>query len=138
MKGASSAWGATIGLSIVLAGAAEGATQSAWRAFPLCRDGLEKGQEIYLNLCEACHGAGVGKPGTAALQAKYRGRLPAVLTERADLESDAIRYVVRHGVSVMPFYRQTELSDSDLDALVRFLSRPSLQLACSSVGSTPP
>jgi hypothetical protein len=30
---------------------------------------------------------------------------------------------VRHGVSVMPFLRKTEISDADLDALAAYLTR---------------
>jgi mono/diheme cytochrome c family protein len=30
---------------------------------------------------------------------------------------------VRHGVSVMPMFRKTELSDTDLDAIVTYLTR---------------
>jgi len=66
-------------------------------------------------------------PGTAALQAKYNGSRPAVLAERTDLTGEQISFYVRKGVSVMPFFRKTEISDADLDALVgyvRSVSRP--------------
>jgi (+)-pinoresinol hydroxylase len=73
--------------------------------------------------CAVCHGSGPAKPGTRALQAKYRGKEPALLAERTDLAPDYIKTVVRHGVSVMPPFRKTELSDSDLDAIVAYLTR---------------
>jgi mono/diheme cytochrome c family protein len=105
--------------------AALAGTESAWRAFPIMnRAEASRGEVIYRNLCEACHGDGVGHPGTAALAAKYHGQLPALLTKRTDLSIDGVKYYVRHGVSIMPFYRKTELSDPDLDDLARFLARP--------------
>jgi hypothetical protein len=30
---------------------------------------------------------------------------------------------VRNGVSIMPFFRKTEISDADLDAIGRYLTR---------------
>jgi mono/diheme cytochrome c family protein len=39
------------------------------------------------------------------------------------LPPDTVRYLVRHGISVMPQFRKTEISDADLDALAKFLSR---------------
>jgi len=46
-----------------------------------------------------------------------------LLAERTDLAPDYIRHVVRQGVSVMPPFRKTELSDPDLDELVAYLTR---------------
>jgi (+)-pinoresinol hydroxylase len=34
-----------------------------------------------------------------------------------------VKYTVRHGVSVMPPLRKTELSDADLDAIAAYLTR---------------
>jgi hypothetical protein len=31
---------------------------------------------------------------------------------------------VRRGTSIMPFFRKTELSDADVDAVIRYLTRP--------------
>ena len=62
-------------------------------------------------------------PGTQALAARYRGELPAALEERTDLQAVYIRTVVRNGYVSMPFFRPTELSDEDLDALVAYLTR---------------
>jgi hypothetical protein len=30
---------------------------------------------------------------------------------------------VRNGITIMPFFRKTEVSDSDLDALIAYLTR---------------
>ena len=73
--------------------------------------------------CATCHGAGPGHPGTDALQAKYHGAKPAVLEDRTDLDPAAVRFFVRHGVTVMPFFRKTEISDADLDAIGAYLAR---------------
>ena len=111
-------------LLLASGGAESAAAGSAWRDFPIRHAAaLPRGQRVYLNFCEACHGSGVGKPGTAALQAKYKGALPALLTMRTDLTKSFVKQVVRHGVSMMPFFRKTELSDADLDALAQYLAR---------------
>jgi len=61
-------------------------------------------------------------PGTQALQANYSGSVPAVRTDRADLTAGMISFYVRNGVSVMPFFRKTEISDTDLEALAEYVS----------------
>jgi mono/diheme cytochrome c family protein len=70
-----------------------------------------------------CHGEGVGKPGTLALQAKYKGALPALLDKRTDLTQALIKTYVRNGISIMPIFRKTEISDADLDAIAAYLTR---------------
>lgn len=95
-----------------------------------CSDTSQKdlGERVFNRWCLDCHGSekgyyGDGLPGTDALAAKYQGKLPSLLTERTDLTADSIRYYVRNGVSIMPFFRQTEISDKELNALSSFLSR---------------
>jgi mono/diheme cytochrome c family protein len=46
-----------------------------------------------------------------------------VLEERTDLTPDTVRHFVRNGVSVMPFFRKTEISDAELEALAAYLAR---------------
>ncbi len=82
-----------------------------------------QGYVQYHEYCTACHGAGVGKPGTLALQAKYKGSKPAVLADRTDLTPQLVKTYVRNGVAAMPFFRKTEISDADLDAIAAYLSR---------------
>jgi mono/diheme cytochrome c family protein len=90
---------------------------------------LELGRQVFERNCLACHGPGIGYapfpelPGTGALRAKYEGKLPALLTERKDLTPEFVTYFVRHGVSVMPPYRKTEISDAELAALGAYLGR---------------
>ena len=84
---------------------------------------IQKGNETYQYWCATCHGSGPGHPGTIALTAKYKGARPGLLEERTDLSPQGIRFAVRTGISIMPFFRKTELSDADLDAVTRYLTR---------------
>jgi (+)-pinoresinol hydroxylase len=84
---------------------------------------LKKGREVYQNWCWNCHGSGAGKPGSEALRAKYKDARPADLEQRTDLAPVVIKTFVRKGVSIMPIFRKTEISDSDLDALAAYLTQ---------------
>jgi mono/diheme cytochrome c family protein len=81
-----------------------------------------RGEAVFTHWCATCHGEGPGMPGTQALQAKYNGSLPAVLTQRTDLTPELVSFYVRNGISVMPFFRKTEVSDADLEALARYVT----------------
>lgn len=105
------------------AGAQEVRIKSAWTPSTTPSEGKPKGYVQYENYCSACHGEGVGKPGTLALQAKYKGALPALLDKRTDLTPALIKTYVRNGFSVMPLFRKTEISDADLDAIIAYLTR---------------
>ena len=82
------------------------------------------GYEVFQKWCTPCHGRGADKPGTVALTALYKGTKPGMLEERTDLTPEMVRTFVRTGVSVMPFFRKTEVSDADLDALALYLTSP--------------
>jgi mono/diheme cytochrome c family protein len=82
-----------------------------------------RGYFEYQNSCSVCHGPMPERPGTRALAAKYKGSLPAMLEERRDLSPEFIRAVVRNGLTVMPHFRKTEVSDTQLDAIVAYLTR---------------
>lgn len=84
---------------------------------------MSHGHEVFDKWCAPCHGAGPGKPATAALAVKYKGAKPALLEERTDLTPDVVKYMVRHGVYTMPASRKTEISDDDLDALAAYLAK---------------
>lgn len=97
---------------------------------------LEEGKRVYDYWCLPCHGPGVGLPGFNALPGthqlgiKYRGtNISPLLTERTDLVPDFVKVIVRQGVSFMPHFRKTEISDAELDALAAYLARnnPSTQ-----------
>ncbi len=88
----------------------------------MAQDGAIDGKAVFEKWCAPCHGAGPGKPGTAALQALYKGTKPALLEERTDLVPQLTKTFVRTGVSVMPFFRKTEITDAELDALAAYLA----------------
>ena len=97
---------------------------SAWNTETVTKTaGQPDGYVQFQNRCAICHGHGPAHPGTRALAAKYKGALPAALEDRKDLTADLITYTVRHGVTVMPPVRKTELSDSDLQAIVGYLMK---------------
>ena len=81
-----------------------------------------RGKVVFDYWCAACHGEGPGMPGTLALQALYQGQKPALLEARTDLVPELTRAFVRSGVSIMPFFRKTEISDADLEALAAYLA----------------
>ena len=83
---------------------------------------IARGEAVYEYWCNACHGPEMLKPGTAALAIKYQGALPAALTERTDMVPEFVEQMVRQGISMMPFFRPTEVSNADLDALTAFLT----------------
>ena len=41
------------------------------------------------------------------------------------MSPELVRTFVRNGITIMPFFRKTEVSDTDLDALVAYLARNS-------------
>ena len=82
-----------------------------------------RGFAEYQNSCTVCHGPMPERPGTRALAAKYQGTIPALLEERTDLQPEFIRHIVRNGISLMPMFRKTELSDAQLDDIVAYLTR---------------
>jgi mono/diheme cytochrome c family protein len=104
---------------LTLSGSSPGASMPAVSPSDTHADG----RVVYTKWCAPCHDPGVIHPGTNALTVKYRGVKPGVLLEWMDLQPETVRYVVRHGISVMPQFRKTEISDAELDALAKFLSR---------------
>jgi len=113
-----------------LLGASFGAAQdpgqripSSWTTTTVSGQGEPRGYVEYQKFCSACHGPGAGRPGTMALQAKYKGAEPALLDQRTDLTPELVKTYVRNGISVMPFFRKTEISDADLDLIASYLTR---------------
>jgi mono/diheme cytochrome c family protein len=89
-----------------------------------------RGKQVYDYWCLPCHGPGLGLPGfnelpgTQQLRIKYRdSQISPLLTERTDLVPAFVKTIVRQGVSFMPQFRKTEISDDDLDALAAYLAR---------------
>lgn len=83
---------------------------------------LARGDEVFQHWCAPCHAAGPRHPGTTALEVLYKGSKPAALEERTDLLPAVTKVFVRTGVSIMPPFRKTEISDADLDALAAYLA----------------
>src|SRR5262245_46508688 len=85
---------------------------------------LERGAAVFNNWCSACHSRGPqNAPGTASLQIKYQGSVPAALEDRRDLTPDLVKFFVRNGVAMMAPLRKTEVSDADLEALAAYLTQ---------------
>jgi len=90
---------------------------------------VTQGKEVYDKWCVHCHGTGIGLgggalPGTQQLAIKYRNSdIPAVLDQRTDMTPEFIEVIVRQGVSFMPQFRKTEVSDSELAMLNAYLKR---------------
>jgi mono/diheme cytochrome c family protein len=101
------------------------AAVAMWLAWPIYAESPPpaSGRVVYDKWCAPCHDPGIDHPGTHALMAKYQGTKPPVLLERTDLPASIVRYFVRHGISVMPQFRKTEISDAELDALSAYVSR---------------
>jgi mono/diheme cytochrome c family protein len=85
---------------------------------------VERGAAVFNNWCSACHSRGPqNAPGTASLELKYQGSVPAALEDRRDLTPELVKLFVRNGVATMAPFRKTEVSDADLEALAAYLSR---------------
>lgn len=84
----------------------------------------ERGAAVFNNWCSACHSRDTrNAPGTTSLQHKYQGSVPAALEDRTDLTPEVIELFVRNGVATMPFYRKTEIADTELAALAAYLTK---------------
>lgn len=104
--------GATLGIVALLSTTALGQDSTA----------IERGHQVYATWCAPCHAPGPKHPGTQALEALYKGSKPAPLEQRTDLAPAVTSTFVRTGVSVMPPFRKTEISDADLAALAAYLA----------------
>jgi mono/diheme cytochrome c family protein len=83
---------------------------------------LAQGKAVFDEWCAGCHAPGPRRPGTQALDALYKGTKPGALEERTDLVPKLTETFVRKGVSVMPPFRKTEISDADLAVLSAYLA----------------
>ena len=83
----------------------------------------ERGKAVFDNWCAACHSRDPLNSGTASLQVKYNGAVPAALEDRTDLSAEIIRVFVRNGVAMMPGFRKTEISEEELAMLSDYLTR---------------
>jgi mono/diheme cytochrome c family protein len=94
---------------------------------------VEIGHQVFAHVCAPCHGKGPGTdgakmlPGTAALDAKYQGKIPPALENRSGLSADVLRNFVRNGIGAMPMFRKTEVTDGDIEAIAAYLAQTAQQ-----------
>ena len=82
------------------------------------------GKKVFEHWCTPCHGQGdKGHPGTAALTVLYKGNLPGELEDRTNLNNESIEHFVRKGITIMPPFRITEITEEDLAVLQQYLTR---------------
>jgi mono/diheme cytochrome c family protein len=86
---------------------------------------IGQGQQVYQHWCAPCHANSTHAPGTVALYFKYQGDVIPVLEARDDMDEDMLRHFIREGVSVMPSFRKTEISDADITAIAAYLQASS-------------
>ena len=79
------------------------------------------GARTFDKWCGDCHHPATG-PGSIALQRRYQGSFSAILEERHDLRPEYVSLVVRRGISFMPSFRKTEISDTELVQLAAYLA----------------
>jgi len=89
---------------------------------------VQRGNTKFQHSCAPCHGPGPGTdgfaalPGTAALQLKYKGALPALLEARKDLTVEILKVYLRRGSWSMPPFRKTELTDQEISDIAAYLA----------------
>jgi mono/diheme cytochrome c family protein len=83
----------------------------------------EPGAGTYAQYCADCHDRGHGHPGTMRLAMRLDN---PVLRTRTDLAPEYVKWVVRNGYQMMPPFRPTEITDSELETLARFVSAATL------------
>lgn len=104
-------------LGCAVAASSAVAQESAERA---TQAGSLSGAQVYARWCADCHSTPTG-PGSMALERRLQGRVPAVLDQRTDLNPAYVAAVVRRGISFMPSFRKTEISDAELARMVDYL-----------------
>ncbi len=80
------------------------------------------GHAVYVKYCSACHDPGSEHPGTARLADRWPHQ--ASLLDREHLNAEYVRYIVRHGLNLMPPFRPSEISNDELEALGNYLALP--------------
>jgi (+)-pinoresinol hydroxylase len=110
-------------LAVALGGCTSLWTRPSPHSAPAAEPARSAGGKIFDKWCSDCHST-PGGPGSLALQRKYKGNHAAVLEQRSDLRPDYVTLVVRHGISFMPSFRKTEISDADLALVAVYLASP--------------
>lgn len=77
-------------------------------------------KQVFAARCAKCH----AESGTGTFMLGRRlGKDKAMLEARTDLAPELIRHVVRNGIVSMPAITRVEVTDAELDAIVRYLTR---------------
>jgi (+)-pinoresinol hydroxylase len=118
--GRSRAIAASAVLAVVLGGGALLWSRGTPQSVPAAKPVRTAGGKIYDKWCSDCHST-PGGSGTMALQRKYAGSPPAILDLRNDMNADYVKLVVRQGISFMPTFRKTEISDAELELLAAYV-----------------
>ncbi len=89
---------------------------------------LARGKAKFDYWCGTCHAGGTFErgsplPGTASLMMKYKGERPGALEDRTDLLPPYTMLVIRRGSGGMPFFRKTEISNSEMEDIAAYLAR---------------
>ena len=121
--GSGGAVAASAVLAVAMGGCALQWPRPSPRSVPPAEAARSAGGKIFDKWCSDCHSTAEG-PGSRALQRRYGGAVPAILEQRSDLSPDYVKLAVRRGVSFMPSFRKTEISDADLALLAAYLAPP--------------
>jgi mono/diheme cytochrome c family protein len=82
----------------------------------------DEGKQAFDAKCAKCH----AQSGTGTFMLSRRhGSDKGMLEHRTDLAPELIRHVVRNGIVSMPALTRVEVTDAELDAIVRYLTRTS-------------
>ncbi len=87
--------------------------------------GGKNGEALFSNRCGACHLAGGMGTNLLTKQRMMAGEPPesAMLANRKDLTISYVKTVVRQGKMAMPRLSRTEVTDTELDAIARYLGK---------------
>ena len=90
------------------------------REFDIHMSNLD-GKGLFDLYCIACHGAGPEHPGTMRLQERL-SEDQAPLLNRDNLQPEYVKLVVREGFKLMPPFRPSEITDTQLDLLTDYIT----------------
>jgi len=92
------------------------------------------GQALFQQWCAACHASGPSYPATRLLNQRYCGAIPGALEARTDLSPDSIARIVRNGAPGMPPRGENQLGNSELNAIIRYLTPENEMLPSAKPG----
>lgn len=105
----------------VALGASSGASAQSSALSGTAAPAAESDEAVYVRECALCH----GPMGTGTLMlARRLGQDNAVLASRTNLTGPYVEYVMRHGLGSMPAITRVEVTDAQLQQIVRHLTRP--------------